>query len=250
MKWFRHYSDAGEDEVLSALKDQFGMEGYGVWWTILETVTRQIHNNPKDFVEYSVKKWREITGVFTPKLNKILEFLCENSEESPKLLYEFCEKKGIKYLKVRIPKILEIADEYTKKRTTKTEKSGQTPDKLQTKSGETPEKIPLDKIRLDKKRINTSKQKQKIIFDFNNKKWENIEQDDITQWREAYPACDIELELKQMKEWLLSNPDKKKKNYRRFITNWLSRSQERGGTKKGGNYGKEPIPTAPYHVAD
>jgi len=34
-----------------------------------------------------------------------------------------------------------------------------------------------------------------------------------------------------MKAWLLSNPEKKKKNYRRFITNWLSRSQEKGGTK-------------------
>ena len=35
-----------------------------------------------------------------------------------------------------------------------------------------------------------------------------------------------------MKEWLLSNPSKRKGNYRRFITNWLSRSQERGGSKK------------------
>jgi len=34
-----------------------------------------------------------------------------------------------------------------------------------------------------------------------------------------------------MKEWLLSNPKKRKKNYRRFITNWLTRSQEKGGTK-------------------
>ena len=82
---------------------------------------------------------------------------------------------------------------------------------------------------------NTSKQKQKIIFNFNNKQWENIAGEDIAQWREAYPACDVDLELKQMKEWLLSNPEKRKKNYRRFITNWLTRSQEKGGTQKGDN---------------
>ena len=35
-----------------------------------------------------------------------------------------------------------------------------------------------------------------------------------------------------MRQWLISNPNKRKKNYRRFITNWLSRSQEKGGTKK------------------
>lgn len=81
------------------------------------------------------------------------------------------------------------------------------------------------------KEENTTKQKQKIIFDFNNKKWKNVIVEDKNQWSEAYPACDVELELRQMREWLLSNPDKRKKNYRRFITNWLARSQERGGTK-------------------
>ena len=36
-----------------------------------------------------------------------------------------------------------------------------------------------------------------------------------------------------MIEWIKSNPKKgKKENYRRFITNWLSKSQERGGGMK------------------
>lgn len=30
-----------------------------------------------------------------------------------------------------------------------------------------------------------------------------------------------------MAEWLLSDPKRAKKNYRRFITGWLSRAQER-----------------------
>mgnify|MGYP001109814713 CR=1 FL=1 len=76
------------------------------------------------------------------------------------------------------------------------------------------------------------KQKIKINFNFNKEEWENIEEKDKQRWTKAYPACDIKIELAQMEEWLLANPKKRKKNYRRFITNWLSHSQERGGTKK------------------
>ena len=78
-----------------------------------------------------------------------------------------------------------------------------------------------------------SQKKAKINFNFETGKWENITEKDKELWREAYPACDIKLELAKMADWLLSNPDKKKKNYRRFITNWLSRTQEKGGSKVG-----------------
>jgi len=76
------------------------------------------------------------------------------------------------------------------------------------------------------------KVKAKINFNFETEEWENIRELDKQKWKEAYPACDIEIELNQMREWLLSNPNKRKKNYRRFITNWLTRSQEKGGTKR------------------
>lgn len=80
-------------------------------------------------------------------------------------------------------------------------------------------------------RKNSSEPFSKITFNFQIKKWENITNEDIEIWKEAYPACDIELELKRMRAWLIDNPQKKKKNYRRFIGSWLSRTQDRGGTK-------------------
>ncbi len=81
------------------------------------------------------------------------------------------------------------------------------------------------------KKSNTTVQKKKINFDFDKEIWENITDKDKNSWREAYPACNIELEIKQMKEWLLSNPDKRKTLYRKFITNWFKRSQDKGGTR-------------------
>ena len=74
-----------------------------------------------------------------------------------------------------------------------------------------------------------------LSFNKNLKVWEGITEKDRTGWGEAYPACDIDIELAKMREWILANGAKgKKSNYRRFITNWLSRSQDRGGSGGGG----------------
>lgn len=71
-----------------------------------------------------------------------------------------------------------------------------------------------------------------IDFDFEKREWLNIKIEDKSGWLAAYPSCDIDLELYKMREWLLANPDKRKKNYRRFIVNWLSRTQDKGGSEK------------------
>lgn len=71
-----------------------------------------------------------------------------------------------------------------------------------------------------------------LLFNKNLKEWEGITAEDKKRWKEAYPACDIDLELKRMIEWIIFNPEKgKKSNWGRFITSWLTRQQDRGGTK-------------------
>jgi hypothetical protein len=68
--------------------------------------------------------------------------------------------------------------------------------------------------------------------------WEGILDEDRKLWAEAYPACDIEQELKKMIAWAVANPQKaKKSNYAKFITNWLKREQDSGGTKQ--SFGKK-----------
>jgi hypothetical protein len=41
----------------------------------------------------------------------------------------------------------------------------------------------------------------------------------------AYPKVKILIEFEKMKAWLVSNPDKPKKNLKRFAVNWLSRNK-------------------------
>jgi hypothetical protein len=54
------------------------------------------------------------------------------------------------------------------------------------------------------------------------------------QWVKAYPAVDVERELSAAASWLIANPKNTKSNYARFLTNWLSRGQDRAKPQGGG----------------
>ena len=50
----------------------------------------------------------------------------------------------------------------------------------------------------------------------------------------AYPACDIRRQMLAMEQWLKANPAKaRKSNWRKFVTNWLVKEQDRGGDLRG-----------------
>lgn len=72
-----------------------------------------------------------------------------------------------------------------------------------------------------------------------------IVQSDIVEWQELYPAVDVMQELRNMKGWCKENAAKRKtaRGIRRFITSWLAREQNRGGTV---GYKKTPSPQGSY----
>lgn len=57
--------------------------------------------------------------------------------------------------------------------------------------------------------------------------WVNIPPAMMEKWHEAYPAVDLKIELAKAAGWIMANPKNRKSNYARFLTNWLSRSQDR-----------------------
>ena len=69
----------------------------------------------------------------------------------------------------------------------------------------------------------------KIEFNFELMKWEGITVDQVKFWEEAYPDCDVvDILTKKMPVWLDANPHKAhKKQWKRFIVNWLSRQQDK-----------------------
>ena len=55
-----------------------------------------------------------------------------------------------------------------------------------------------------------------------------------SQWAKAYPAVDLDTEIAKAAAWLLANPKNAKSNYARFLTNWLTKAQDKAGAKGGG----------------
>ena len=74
----------------------------------------------------------------------------------------------------------------------------------------------------------------KIIFNNQIFKFENIPKEKIEKWKEAFLNCNVDIELKKMEAWLAANPERRKKNYEKFIVNWLSRATK--GEKANGKY--------------
>lgn len=71
----------------------------------------------------------------------------------------------------------------------------------------------------------------------NDKNYHHVSFEDVKQYKELYPAVDVEQQLRNMTGWCLSNTGKRKTKVgiRRFITAWLSREQDRGGNGKRGD---------------
>ena len=64
--------------------------------------------------------------------------------------------------------------------------------------------------------------------------WSGITDADRDAWLIAYPAAGTTTELAKASEWLKANPTKaKRSNWRKFVTGWLSRCQDGGGTRTG-----------------
>ena len=59
----------------------------------------------------------------------------------------------------------------------------------------------------------------------------SVYRDDVEKWQSLYPSVNIEQQIRNMIGWLEGNPQRKKtlKGMPRFIHNWLSKEQNRGG---------------------
>ncbi len=74
-------------------------------------------------------------------------------------------------------------------------------------------------------------QKENVVIELtlNDKTMYPIYQEEIEEWKQLYPSVDILQELRKMKGWCDSNPERRKtkRGIKRFICNWLARQQDR-----------------------
>lgn len=78
-----------------------------------------------------------------------------------------------------------------------------------------------------------SARSEKVAFDSHRGKFVNVTEQQLSVWRNAYPAIQIETELNKAAAWLVSNPKNRKSDYLRFLNNWLNRAQDRAPAAGG-----------------
>lgn len=129
MKWFRHQTDAHDDEFIEEMMAEFGLESYARWWLLLEAIGAQMDRSNKCSVSYSWVKWQKVLMGKRKKLEKWLSFLLENGkiecildgvilDSFPKHSGNIpkTNRKQIKnILEIKCKKLLNIRDEYTRK---------------------------------------------------------------------------------------------------------------------------------------
>jgi hypothetical protein len=74
-----------------------------------------------------------------------------------------------------------------------------------------------------------------ITLPLNNRSEYAITEKEVDTWSELYPAVDVRQQLRNMRGWLESNPRKRKtrSGIAAFITRWLTKDQNRGGSAGG-----------------
>jgi hypothetical protein len=68
-------------------------------------------------------------------------------------------------------------------------------------------------------------------------RFDGLSADMLQAWSTAFRAVDIDAEILRAQLWLVANPSKMKRNLYRFLTNWLAKCQERGGSRFFGQDG-------------
>jgi len=151
MRWFKHLSQAAEDEKLSEILELYGAEGYGIYWIILEKIAFLMDGTEKTTARYSVKKWSKFCG----KSPKVFRKFLESFQKLLLFRVEICQNNS-DFLIIDCPNLLKYRDEYSKK-------SGQPPDKLPKESGVSPDQETETETETDKKKVPKKKVNSKII---------------------------------------------------------------------------------------
>ena len=207
MKWFKHMTDMRNDPKLVRIRQKAGLKGYAQLLVVLEIIANEMNESDGCEVELSLEYLAKELETKPRLVGNVLDTLSELIEQVPAMSQGCLRLKCEKLLIIRARK----KPIGSKTRHTEVEAD----------------------IRKKNKKVVTSKARKKsspqasLGADF---VW-TIPEAFKNELREAYPACDIPQELKRMAAWVKANPLKRKKNWDAFIVRWLTKTQDRGGTK-------------------
>lgn len=112
MKWFKHMSNANRNEHLCALKALMGMEGYGMYWSLLELIAENMDEKNDTKIRYSEVFYRKFFAISDKKLQKFFK-ICANFKLFSIEFQKNSEKNPGDFVTIDCPKMLEHRDDWT-----------------------------------------------------------------------------------------------------------------------------------------
>ncbi len=107
MKWFKHITDSLDDPFIQDLMDEFGSDGYLVFFGILEMMGREFDPKSPGKVTLPRRFCRRKLRLSWQKISTILEF-CEQNNRF------FVEDNG-RQVTINCPKLKDLTDNWTKR---------------------------------------------------------------------------------------------------------------------------------------
>ena len=106
MKWFKHETDAKDSEKLKAIIAEFGFEGYGRWFRIMEIVAEKMDDSNRCHYEQSEWEW---CSNLKAKRKQLTCFLKATEKQM------LCKVvRSGEQLRINIPNLLKKRDNYSK----------------------------------------------------------------------------------------------------------------------------------------
>ncbi len=121
MRWFKHLTAAHSDDALSGVREQYGAEGYGVYWLIVEHIAGRMEPGKMEpSATHSDVEWTRICGLLrTQKFHNIIDIMVRtrliHSEDTVETVRNHGDNRVRTLRKLTIPNILKYKDEYSKK---------------------------------------------------------------------------------------------------------------------------------------
>lgn len=273
--WFRHDTDASSDIRMQRLSRKYGMEGVGIYWTIVEALYREEGMICLDKIpdlaysmhvdEKTVDEIIRSSGLFKVDddsfwSKRILDELSAKQEVSEKARRSARARWGSKHsdsnAEVMRPHSEDNATaldsqsdgnantiQYNTIQNKTEDKENTCPAPSENTDADETEASPPSPVFIELPAIGTPSKPERT---------HKVTEQDVEKYHETYPAVDIEQELRQMAMWLEANPSRKKSNTRAFIVNWLKKSQDRSSSPAAGAQyqSKTPIPHSVMRTND
>lgn len=164
MKWFKHSVDSHDDPDISDAEDLFGDAGYVIFFKILELYAREFNHTSTDGnIKFSFGFLKRKLRKSSAKVEQTLNFY----QKKQRIFFQKCDDGFI----INVPKFIEIADNWAKRKVSKTTELLQSSDVETTQSYKNKEVRSKNIEKELKEKL--KKESEKIIEFFENFFWKN-----------------------------------------------------------------------------